>query len=196
MTIKGFIIRQQFTAEVLTCCDNKEQQAGVELHFQSWDISVSETLLIPNPYSSDVQYLCVMMTSEPRRAKKFISSFPASRAVPAKRRGVRNFPSPSFPSNGNRRAVRGTAQHGHLNELHVCRTVLLVMWDGQRFFVRPRACSVRQFVWFKRTFPKMRGRNPVVAAGSWFLRTCLNATQETFTTGGMETWHDRAGAVY
>ncbi len=88
------IYRVQRRTVFLTCCDNKKQQTSVELHFQSWDISVSETLIIPNPYRflSDSQYLCVMMrTSEPRKMRKMISSFPADSPNKTERRQKLSF---------------------------------------------------------------------------------------------------------
>lgn len=80
----------------------------MELHFQSSDISVSGNLLILNPYRffSDLLYLCGLeRPSRARRAKADLRLF--LWRVLTKRRGVRNFPPPSFPPCGKRSAVRG-----------------------------------------------------------------------------------------
>lgn len=82
-------MRVQELADVLTCCNNKKQQTGVELHFQSWDISV-----IPNPYRFFflVYSICALWRGQACRAKrKLISSFPADSPNNTERRQKLSF---------------------------------------------------------------------------------------------------------
>lgn len=131
----------------LTCCDNKKQQTDVELHFQSWDISVSETLLILNPYRV-FRFYDEDETNRAKHEKWSPVFFFPLRTVPNQtktERGVRNFPSPSFPPNGNRCAVREcSSQHSHLNKWDTRvsdRQRVLNCVHGRR----PSGCSVRSF---------------------------------------------------
>lgn len=183
------------TAVFLTCCDNKKQQTGVELHFQSWDISVSETLLIPDPYRFfQIYSACAIWWATRAKCEKWSPVF--LRTVPTRQRGVRNFPSPSFPPNGNRCAVRGrsAAQSPKLDTRVSGSLSCNVGWTerrrGRGFFFLHRLQAVPCGRLNQSAFPKMRGRNPVVAAGAGFYTVYKRCTGNPLTTGGMRTWED------
>lgn len=145
----------------LTCRDNKEQQINVELHFQSWDISV----LIPNPYRCFQIYgLCAF-----RRGRAERNCSPALlRTVPTKpeRRQKLSF---SIISSERKPPLVRLSGRTARNETHVCPTQCPLCGVVTGSFTPPPGCSAALCGRLNiSAFPEMRGRNPAVTAGAGF----------------------------
>lgn len=123
------LVSRPTPTDLLTCCDNKKQQTDVELHFQSGDIS-----FILHPYRFTGSLRCD--EDEQQRKVQF-----SPRTVPTKT-GVRDFPSPSLPPNGNRRCQGRSL----LNETHVCP----VMYRRVDTEVRAASGLLRWILWHLR----------------------------------------------
>lgn len=136
-------VRQQWGTAVrlngsLTCCDDKEQQTGLELHFQSWDISMSGTPWIPNPYSYFIRKRARRVDGKLRAAQhttatssNYFFPFLLRLLLPADspdktQPGVINFPSPSFPPRGKTTVLLTGTRDGRRarlwNRTHVRQT--------------------------------------------------------------------------
>lgn len=163
---------REFRQIFLTCRDNKEQQINVELHFQSWDISV----LLPNPYRCfQIHSLCAV-----RRGRAERNCSPAFlRTVPTKPERRQKLSS-SIISSERKPPLVCLSGRTARNETHVCPTQCPLCGVGRGASRRLQAARLlRAVVWIYRHFQRweegiQRWRRELV-----FTR-CLNVTQETF----------------
>lgn len=170
----------QALADFLTCCDNKKQQADVELHFQSWDISVSENLLIPNPYRLfRFTIICALWgvayaTTKPRKTKNWSLVFLRRLQSQRKRRGVRSetfllhhfLLTETAVLSGALSAAQSPKWDTRVSDGMSCNVGWTEGQQGERLLHRLQAVPFGRLN--QLAFPKMRGRNPAVAAGAGF----------------------------
>lgn len=177
--------------EVLTCGDNKKQQAGVELHFQSSDIAGSETLGIPNPYADPSHRRCPRVrtrTSDPRAPKNDLQCPPPPYERTSE--ASQTFLLHHFLLTEHALLVEEAEGGGFGGTQRRTVPQMGCRCPGRRAPLRGTDGGVLSPP-FKRRSPKMRGRNPASSRRSWFLRAALK--RSTGSLLPQKAWrHERA----